>query len=180
MLSLLSGISAPTTDSGSPSITLLDLHDFGIILSRALCVRGCRGIILTALQCFARNVTHEREYCRGQSNTSNFQLNTNSRICTQIAMRVRYTTVNLRPIASARDFLPQALLRGFLPRRRPRSHLFLYSRRVYVILRGISTLMYRVRQATVLYVWPSEAPTTQASMFSARYCPREQRNSENL
>ena len=88
-------------------------------------------------------------------------LHTNSRICTQLATRVRYTTVNLRPTASACDFLPQALLRGLLPRRRLRLRLlFLYSRRVYVILRGISTLMYRVRQATVLYVWPSEAPIT--------------------
>jgi hypothetical protein len=97
-------------------------------------------------------------------------------------MRVRYATVNLRPTSSACDFLlPKALLRGFLPRRRLRLHLlFLYSRRVYVILLGISTLIYRVRQDTVLYVWPSEAPTTQASMFSARYLPLEQRNSENL
>jgi len=180
MLSMLSRITAPTTNSGSPSFSLLVLHNFGTNSSRALCVRGCRGIILTALQCFARNVTHEREYCRGRSNISNFQSYTNSRICTQIAMRVRYTTVNLRPTASARNFLPQALLRGSLPRRRPRLHPFLYSRRVYFILRGISTLMYRVRQATVLYVWPSEAPTTQASMFSARYRPREQRNLENL
>lgn len=111
-----------------------------------------------------------------------FYLYTNSRICTQLAMRVRYTTVNLRPTSSALDFfLPKALLRGFLPRRRLRLHLlFLYSRRVYVILRGISTLIYRVRQDTVLYVWPSEAPTTQASMFSARYLPLEQRKSENL
>jgi len=178
MLSMLSGIRAPTTDSAR-LLSVCWIYTISGSTHHEHCVRGCRGIILTALQCFARNVAHEREYCHGQSNTSNFQLYTNFRICTQIAMRVRYTTVNLRPTASARDFLPQALLRGFLPRRRPRLHLFLYSRRVYVILRGISTLMYRVRQATVLYTWPSEAPTTQDSMFSARYCPREQRNSEN-
>lgn len=90
-----------------------------------------------------------------------FSLHTNSRICTQLATRVRYTIVNLRPTASTRDFLPKALLQGFSPRRRLRLHLlFLYSRRVYVILCGISTLVYRVRQDTVLYVWPSEAPTT--------------------
>jgi hypothetical protein len=141
----------------------------------------CRGIILTALQCFARNVTQNESTAAAKTIVCIFSLHTTFRICTQLATRVRYTTVNLRPTASARDFLPKALLRGFLPRRRLRLHLsFLYSRRVYVILRGISTLMYRVRQATVLYVWPSEAPTTQASMFSARYLPREQRTLENL
>jgi hypothetical protein len=96
-------------------------------------------------------------------------------------MRVRYTRVNLRLTASARDFLLKALLRGFLLRRRLRSYLlFIYSRRVYVIIRGVSTLMYQVRQDTVLYVWLSDAPITQASMFLARYFLCEQRTLENL
>ena len=72
MFNTVPGNGAPKTDSSSPSISLLDLHNFGINSSRALCVEGCCGIILTALQCFARNVTHEREHCHDQSNTSHF------------------------------------------------------------------------------------------------------------
>jgi hypothetical protein len=55
------GSRPPTTDRSSPSIGLLALYSFGIMSLRALClcVKGCRGIILTALHCFARNVTHE-------------------------------------------------------------------------------------------------------------------------
>lgn len=72
-------------------------------------------------------------------------LNTDSQICTHLATRVRYTTVNLRWTASARDFLPSALLADFPPDRRLRLHpLFLYNRRAYAILCGISTLRYRV------------------------------------
>ena len=66
------GSRALTLDSVSRSISLLALCNFRINSLRALCVKGCRGIILTALQCFARNVTHEREHCRSQSNTSHF------------------------------------------------------------------------------------------------------------
>jgi hypothetical protein len=182
MLNTLSGSRAPTTDSGSRStVSVCWPYAISGSIHYELCVRGCRGTILTALQCFTRNVTQDESTAAAKTIVCIFSLHTTFRTCTHLVTRVRYTTVNLRPTASARDFLPKALLRVVLPRRRLRLHLsFLYSRRVYVILLGISTLMYRVRQDTVLYVWPSEAPTTQASMFSARYLPREQRTLENL
>lgn len=62
-----------------------------------------------------------------------------------LVLRVRYTTVNLEPAVFARNFSRQLVMQDRLGEGDLCLQIFvLYNERAYVIVYGISTLMYRV------------------------------------